>query len=500
MMKNNFNVQQKRFLRITLLFFFLIINQLYAETTADKLDEFFKQCYENNQFNGNILVAKSGQIIYNKSFGISNIDPVKPLQLNSQFRLASLSKPFTAMAIMILQEQGKLEYDNEIIKYLPELPYPGITVRHLLNHTSGIPKYEDLCEQYWDLEHENFLEKKYTTNDDIINLLVEHQPEVLFKPGDKYSYSNTGYVLLASIVSRVSREPFEKFMKDNIFDPLEMNHTLVYSAIRNDEMENRVYGYRLSLNGTDYISNDFHYMSGIAGDGAIYSTTGDLYKWDRALYTEKLLLKSNLNKAFYSALLDDGSTSNYGFGWGLGQSLSGKKAVNHGGGWIASRTWMLREIEEDNTIIILTNHTSRYIYDIRKGVSQILHGETYALPKIGISDIISKTLVTQGIRPAISQYRSLKKSEPDKFNFSKWELNTLGYRLIEIDMLPEAIEIFKLNVEEFPEYTRAYNDLADAYMLDGNKKLAIENYNKTLELDSENWYAKEKLKQISKEK
>ena len=160
MMKNNFNVQQKRFLRITLLFFFLIINQLYAETTADKLDEFFKQCYENNQFNGNILVAKSGQIIYNKSFGISNIDPVKPLQLNSQFRLASLSKPFTAMAIMILQEQGKLEYDNEIIKYLPELPYPGITIRHLLNHISGIPKYEDLCEQYWDLEHENFLEKK----------------------------------------------------------------------------------------------------------------------------------------------------------------------------------------------------------------------------------------------------------------------------------------------------------------------------------------------------
>ena len=276
-MKYILKIQQNWFPRILVLFVFLLMSQLFAGATADKLDEYFKKCYENQQFNGNVLVAINGQVIYHKSFGISNIDPERPLKLNSQFRLASLSKPITAMAVTILKERGLLKYDDELIKYIPELPYPGITIRHLLTHTSGIPKYEDLTKKFWDLEHEKFNEKKYVTNDDIIALLVEHHPDVLFNYGDKYSYSNTGYVLLASVVSRVSGEPFEKFLKDNIFKPSGMDHSLVYSAVRNDKMENRVYGYRLAMNGIDYISNDFHYMSGLAGDGGVYSTTEDLF-------------------------------------------------------------------------------------------------------------------------------------------------------------------------------------------------------------------------------
>jgi len=497
-MKCKFNVQQNSFLRIPLLFFFLIFNQVYAGATADTLDAFFKQCYENKQFNGNVLIAKNGQIIYHKSFGISNINPETPLQLNSQFRLASLAKPFTAMAVMILKERDMLKYEDELIKYIPILPYPGITIRHLLTHTSGIPKYEDLTEKYWDPEHEKFTDKKYVTNDDIIDLLVKYHPAVSSKPGDKYSYSNTGYVLLASIVSRVSGQPFEKFLKDNIFDPLDMTHSLVYSAVRNDKMENRVYGYLLAMNGSDYILNDFHYMSGLAGDGAVYSTTGDLFKWDRALYTEKLVSKAALEEAFTPAVLNDGSITKYGLGWGIEKSFSGKKTVNHGGGWIASRTYLLREIEEDNTVIILTNHTSRHIYSIRKAVSQILHKQSFETPKIGIADIIGKAVINQGVDNAISLYRKLKKLESGKYNFSEWELNGLGYRLIEMDMLPQAIEIFKLNIESYPEFNRVYNDLADAYMLNGDEKSAIENYKKTLEIYPDNWYAIKKLKQISK--
>lgn len=331
-MKQNIYSKHNWFKLIFFLLLFVLLGCQSSGSKAVRIDKYLQSCFENNQFNGNVLVAEKGKVIYHKAFGIANIDPVESLQINSQFRLASVSKQFTAMAIMILKEQGKLDYDDDMRKYLPELPYPGITIRHLLTHTSGIPKYEDLCDKYWDLEHENFLEKKYATNDDIIAMLIEYHPDVLFEPGDRYAYSNTGYVLLASIVSCVSGEPFEIFMKKNIFDPLEMSHTLVYSAVRDDPMDNRVYGYRLALNGSDYLPNDFHYMSGIAGDGAIYSTTGDLYKWDRALYTEKVVSKSSLEEAFTPVVLNDGSTHNYGFGWVIDTSLTGKKIVSHGGG------------------------------------------------------------------------------------------------------------------------------------------------------------------------
>jgi len=479
---------------------FLILSALSiyscSDSTADKIDTFLTHCYENNQFNGALLVSKEGKIIYHKVFGISSIDPLKTLQFDSQFRLASLSKPFTAMAIMMLKEQGKLQYTDDISIYLPELPYKGITVYHLLTHTSGIIEYEDLFKPYWDPEHENFLEKKYADNDDVIDMLLKYKPELVFQPGEKWAYSNTGYVLLASIVSRVAEEPFEVFLKNNIFKPLGMSHTLVYSAIRDESMDQRVYGYRFALNGSDFLPNDFHYMSGIAGDGAIYSTTGDLYKWDRALYTNKLVSEKTLEDAFTPVMLNDSSTYNYGYGWGINTSLTGKKAVSHGGGWIAARTWLWREIEEDNTIIILTNHTSRYIYDIRKGLTSILHNKPYSQPKIGIAEVIGKYIASEGIEVAISKYQSLKKSKSEQYNFNKWELNTLGYDLIKVKKNGEAIEIFKLNVDSYPEYASAYSGLGEAYRLNENIKLAIENFEKSLELYPDSDFAKRKIKQL----
>jgi CubicO group peptidase (beta-lactamase class C family) len=244
-----------------------------------------------------------------------------------------------------------------------------------------MPDYMTLFEKHWDPDKERPEEKKLADNDDVIKLLAEYHPPVLFKPGEKWKYSNTGYILLASIVSRAAEEPFEKFLHNNIFKPLDMTRSLVYSAIRDDQMIDRVYGYRLGLEKSGYRANDFHYMNGMAGDGAVYSTTSDLLKWDRALYTEKLVSKETLETAFTPVMLNDGSTYDYGYGWGIGKAKTGKKRVSHGGAWVGFVTFIVRDIEDENIFILLTNHSSRHLKAIRKAVDNILHDKPYTLPK-----------------------------------------------------------------------------------------------------------------------
>ena len=172
-------------------------------------------------------------------------------------------------------------------------------------------------------------------------------------------------------------------------------------------------------------------------------------------------------------------------------------AVSHGGGWIAARTWIWREIEEDNTIVLLTNHTSPYIYDIRRDIQLILHDKPYTSLQVGISDIIGRILVTEGIESAISEYQRLKESNNNQYKFNKWELNTLGNRLIKLEKFPEAIEIFKLNTASYPKYSSAFGGLGEAYRLNGNPDLAIENFKMALELYPDNNWAKRKLKQLT---
>jgi CubicO group peptidase (beta-lactamase class C family) len=472
------------------------IATLEAQPLEEKIDAFLEQAYANRQFNGNVLVATQGEVVYHKSFGIGTIDPETPLQLDSQFRLASVSKPVTAMAVMILKERGILDYDEPISKYLPELPYPRVSIRHLLTHTSGIPDYTYLFERYWDPDHEIFTEKKYADNDDVIGMFIEHKPELRFDPGAQYSYSNTGYVFLASIVERASGMPFREFLRDNIFTPLGMSNTLLYSAIRDDPMERRVIGYRLALNGSDRLRNDFHYMSGISGDGAVYSTTGDLFKWDRGLYAETLVSQATLEEAFTPYTLTGGDKSQYGLGWGIDTSLVGRKVVTHGGGWIAARTWLFREIEDNNCIIVLTNHTSRHIYAIREALERILHDRPYDPLKPGIADIISPVLESKGVDAAIGEYYARKESGPDLYNFSQWELNYLGNRLVELGRHEEAIELFRLNAAQFPESSRVHSDLGEAVRLNGDTELAATHFRRSLELNPDNRYARQKLEEI----
>ncbi len=315
----------------------------YSKTDSSSIESIMSPYYKKN-FNGVILVSQNGKIIYEKANGFADYKNKKALTNNSAFNLASVSKQFTAMAIMILQQQGKLSYDDAITKYLPELSYKNITVKNLVYHTSGLDDYLELVE-------ENLDTKKTLTNKDIIALFAKKKSKLLFTPGAKYEYSNTGYAFLASIIEKASGKTFDQFVTENIFKPANMANSFVCNEQNLKSHSNtRVYGYELKKN--NYKSDDLTYLDGIVGDGGIYSTVEDLLKWDQALYTEKLVKKSNLEQGLKSGILNNGKKTNYAFGWEI---IDGTTFF-HNGSWAGFRTSITRYLDKKIAVIILTNN------------------------------------------------------------------------------------------------------------------------------------------------
>jgi len=345
----------KQLFFLALLFAFCIGS--YAQDRVAQIDSLFAPVTGKPAFNGNVLIAEKGNIIYQKSFGKADLEKKLPLNSESVFELASVSKQFTAMGIMILKKQNKLSYDDSLRKFFPELPYHNITVLQLLQHTSGLPDYMPLFNEHWD-------STKIAVNSDIIKLLSQYKPDTLFAPGAKWEYSNTGYALLASIIEKVSGKKFGEFLRKNIFEPLGMKRTQVYCRrYENRKIDNYAYGYVMDKKTNKFVLPDsiaetailVYALDGIQGDGTVNSTTTDLLKWDRALYTEKLVSKKMMVEAFQPAKLSEGKTYGYGFGWSLGDIKSIGKIVTHTGGWPGYATLIEREIEVDKTIIILQN-------------------------------------------------------------------------------------------------------------------------------------------------
>lgn len=461
-------------------------NVSQAPEHGEKYQQYLRQANGRGQFNGNVLVVEHGKVVYQGALGTADPRTKDPLQLNSVFRLASVSKQFTAMAIMILKEDGKLSYDQELKEFFPELPYDGITIRHMLNHTSGLPDYIGLMDKYWKpelpIKHNH---KRISGNEDAINTLTTHKPEVYFQPGDDWRYSNTGYMLLASIVSEVSGKSFAQFLNDEVFEPTGMSNTVVYkyTPMYDPNMPNRTFSFRKELNGMDYTSDDDNYLNAAAGDGGIYSTLGDLLKWDRALYTDKLVSNETLEEAFTPAVLNNGDTTDYGFGWYIKYNEAGEKIVWHTGGWAGFATYISREIEEDNCIIYLSNNASNNFWPMLTGLNNIMHNEPYKLPLLSIKEELGEIVFNRNANTAIKRYKELKAEHPDDYIFNDIELNVLGYSLLWEAKIFEAIEIFKLNVEEYPDSANGYDSLGDAYVAKGDTTAALINFRKALELD-----------------
>jgi len=327
-----------------------------------RIDAFMQQHHKRYNFQGNVLVAYRGNLIYEGSFGYTNPRKKDPLTRDAVFQLASVSKQFTAMAALIAIEKDLLSYDDTVTRFFPDFPYEGITIHMLLNHTAGLPNYMWLLEHYWHGE-----EIPYNT--DVMKLLARHKLNLHFRPGTRFGYSNTGYVILAAIIEKATGMRFDQFTRQEIFEPLGMENSFVQSAAYPSREKKHLDGYKYW--GRRYRKVPPTVNDGTVGDKGVYSTMEDLYKWDRALYDNTLVSEQTMNKAFEPLQLKNGNQYPYGFGFRL-REVDGEKVVYHYGKWNGFRTGIIRYIEDTSTIIIL-NHTDRpYNSKITENIQSML--------------------------------------------------------------------------------------------------------------------------------
>lgn len=327
----------------------------------EQIDSLMNYASSKRGFNGNVLININGELEYKNKFGFASFRPKDSLEINTPFNLASVSKQFTAMAVMILAEEGKINYDDSVHTYLPEFTFKNITVRHLLNHTSGLPNY-----MYY-VEH-HLPKDTIPYNDVMLKVLFKNDPKLNFNPGRKFSYCNTGYAVLPLIVEKVSNQSFTEFVETRIFKKLGMENSFVYSRLFENKYQNRTMGY-FRWRGRYAVNLDTK-NDGIVGDKGIYSTISDLKKWDDALYSNTLVSDSTINQAFTRVRLSNGRDWHYGFGFRI-KEVKDKKVVYHFGRWNSFKTYLGRYIEDNSTIILL-NNTNKNISWLVKKIEHIL--------------------------------------------------------------------------------------------------------------------------------
>jgi len=321
------------------------VRLVYDPENADpRIDEFMKRLHSRSGFNGNVLIATKGKIIYRNSFGWAEDLHRDSLKITSQFELASVSKPLTATGALILVEQGKLRLHQTVNDFFPEFPYEGVTVEQLLTHRSGLPNYVYFIDDIWKDKRVGL------TNREVMELLIERKPNRYNVPDARFLYNNSNYMVLAAIIEVVSGQTFTVFMQENIFKPLGMKNSAVYSKADYEKIPTDVIGHD-KVWRRSVVQN---FLDGPVGDKGIYSTIEDLYLFDRALSEGRVVKKELLDSAYVGRSKPVNGVFNYGYGWRLYEN-KGHTIVYHTGWWHGFKNLYIRDIENDITIVLLSN-------------------------------------------------------------------------------------------------------------------------------------------------
>ncbi len=466
---------------------FITATNTFAQQNVQKIDNLLKQYYDYGQFNGSILVAEKGKIIYEKGFGQANMEWAIPNQPNTKFRIGSVTKQFTAALILQLVEQGKIKLDGKLSDYLPNYRKDTgskVTVHQLLNHTSGIPSYTGRPDFRADVSRNAYsvadFVKKFASDD------------LEFEPGSKFKYNNSGYFLLGAIIEKVTGISYEKVLAERIFKPLGMSN----SGYDNHSplIQKRANGYQKTAAG--FVNAPYLDMSLPYAAGSLYSTVEDLFKWDQSLYEDKILSAESKKLMFTPGL------ASYGYGFGISDQPIGKtsektKIIAHSGGINGFNSLITRAVDKRQTVIILDNVGLGQHHDkITNSIISLLNGQSVEPPKKSMIESLSKITIEKDVVSAIAEFRKLKAANSVIYDFSEAELNTLGYQLLGMNRTKDAIEIFKLNVEMFPNSGNPYDSLAEAYLADDQKEPALVNYKKAIELDPANANAVQIVKRL----
>lgn len=419
-----------------------------AKDHATKIQEVLSTAHKYRVFNGSALVAENGKVIYKGSFGMANMEWAIPNAPDTRFRIGSITKQFTSMLTLQLVEQGKIKLDGKISDYLPEYRKDigdKVTVHHLLTHTSGIPSYTG---------QPGFFENVSRNPFKVADFVTKHTSGNLeFEPGSKFSYNNSGYFLLGAIIEKVTAKSYEQVLKENILDPLGMKNT---GYDHHDTLiPKRAAGYAKTADG--YTNAAYLDMSIPYAAGSMYSTVEDLYLWDQALYTDKLITAQS-KELMYKPFLD-----NYAYGWSVSNASfkvndQPVQIIRHGGGINGFSTMIARFPKEKHLIVVLDN-TAQNTGRLSETLTKILYNQPYELPKMSIIPLLEKTFNEKGLDAAIAHYRDLKAKQAATYDFAESELNRLGLMLSQTGKSKEAIAVFKLNLESYPKSTTALDML-----------------------------------------
>ena len=334
---------------------------LAQDPFENKIDEYLRTQMKAQQIPGVALaVVKDGKIVLARGYGLANVEHQVPVKPETVFQSGSTGKQFTATAVMMLVEEGKLSLEDKITKFFPDAPesWRAITVRHLLTHTSGMTDYPSDFDMRLDYTEADLLQR------------IKAIP-LAFQPGEKWSYSNLGYVILGILIHKVSGKFYGDFLQERVFKPLAMTTARIINEA--DIVPNRAAGYRVAngqLKNQNWVSPSLN----TTADGALYFTVYDMAKWDAALYTEKLLKRSSLEQMWTKAKLNNGKTVAYGFGWGLAE-VRGHRVIEHGGSWQGFKAQISRYVDDKLTIILFANQARANQTKLAHDIAAIINPE-----------------------------------------------------------------------------------------------------------------------------
>ena len=459
-----------------------------AADKAGQIHELLSRYHSNRQFNGTAIVAEGGTVIYKKGFGYANFEWEVPNTPDTKFRLGSVTKQFTAAVVLQLVNEGKVRLDAKLSEYIPEYPKASadrVTIHQLLNHTSGIPNYTALP---------GFIRDKARDPITPAELLKEvWNLDLEFEPGTKFNYSNSGYNVLGAVIERVTGKSYADVLGERIFQPLKM------TASGYDEnkrlLARRAGAYQRTFDGFEHAA--YIDMTVPYAGGALYSTVEDLFLWDQALYTDKVV------PAKYRDLMFTPNLDNYGYGWTIrAVKVPGReqpvRTISHGGGVFGFSTFIERIPSDKHLVVLLNNTGGTVLSDMVQGIRSILYGAPVQMPKAPAGEALYRIVLEKGAAAAIAAAREWKTTASSEYDLNARELGGLSEQLLRTKRMAEAEEIAKLNTELYPNLGITHYALGEIYRHAGKRDLAIESYVRAQELNPGAAQVAERLKQLRK--